>query len=313
MGELYQLFFPESGKSYIGITTKTAIWRYSIHKKMVTGKRNYPLYNAWRKYGDPSLSILAVLENDELAGTEIRAIRAFKTLAPNGYNLSLGGELAPSKHPLVAQKISKSLTGKKLSQATKDKIGAIHKGKTLSDKHKAAISKRHKGTHLSEERKRKLVEANKKRTYLKGWHHTAETCRIISESQRGKKRSPEAIENMRKAITGRHLSEEHKEKIRLAGIGRKFSPESIAKMKAYEFSDDHRASLSLSARGNKNGTGNCNSRPVLDTKTGEVFICAALAAKTRGIKRTTLHNWLNDISIPKNEAPDRYCYARSDS
>ena len=238
MGELYQLSFPESGKSYIGITTKTAKWRYKSHSGSINSG-NYPLYNAWKKYGKPELKVLARLENDDLYDTEIRAIAALNTRIPNGYNVSPGGECSPMLIPGIAEK--------------------------------------------------------------------------VAAKNRGKERSPGAIENMRKAITGRHLSEEHKEKIGLAGIGRKFSPESIAKMKAYEFSDGHRESLSLSARGNKNGTGNCNSRPVLDTKTGEVFICAALAAKTRGIKRTTLHNWLNDISIPKNEAPDRYCYLRSDS
>ena len=46
MGELYQLYFPESGKSYIGITTKTSKWRYGIHKKMVNGKKGeVPLSN----------------------------------------------------------------------------------------------------------------------------------------------------------------------------------------------------------------------------------------------------------------------------
>jgi len=311
MGELYQLYFPESGKSYIGITTKTSKWRYGIHKKMVNGK-NYPLYNAWRKYGAPDLRVLAVLEDEELAGNEIRAIRVLNTLVPNGYNLSLGGELAPSKNPLIAKKISISLTGKKLSQKTKDKIGAIHRGKTLSNGHRSAISKRHLGSHLSEEHKAKLAKSNRGKPHQRGWKHTAETCKKISEKLTGRRKSPEAIENMRKAITGRHLSEEHKKKIGLSGIGRKHSPESIAKMKAYKFSDGHRASLSLSALGNKNGTGNCNSRPVLDTTTGEVFVCAALVAKTRGIKRTTLHNWLNNISKPQNGESNRYCYARAE-
>ena len=95
MGELYKLSFP-NGKLYIGKSDTTAKERFARHRwtaaRPDTKKGNTALYHAWRKYGAPTLTVLAVIENDLLNETEKSAIASYETLAPFGYNLTLGGE-----------------------------------------------------------------------------------------------------------------------------------------------------------------------------------------------------------------------------
>jgi len=64
-----------------------------------------------------------------------------------------------------------------------------------------------KGHHHSDESKRKISEAGKRVVHTKEWNDK------MASSLRGKKKSPEAIENVRRALIGRHLSEEHKKKV----------------------------------------------------------------------------------------------------
>jgi len=233
MGELYQLFFPESGKSYIGITTETVLSRYARHRRSADSVK-WPIYRAWRKYGAPKLIILAILENDELAGAEIKAISIFNTLVPNGYNLSAGGELSPSKHPLVAQKISKALLGGTLSQETKDKISIAHKGKKLwTDEQKVAIGKRQEGKKRSPETIENMIKANvgkyvrseetkeKMRLANIGKKLTIETRRKMSETRKGKKQSPETIEKRRQKLIGKHRTIEARKRMSEAQKGRR--------------------------------------------------------------------------------------------
>ena len=64
-----------------------------------------------------------------------------------------------------------------------------------------------------------------------GWKASKETCNKISQSLKGKKKTPEQIEKHRMSMIGRKLSEEHKRKIGEGGKGKKMSPETIEKMK----------------------------------------------------------------------------------
>lgn len=109
MGEIYRLDFP-NGKSYIGLSAVTAAARFYGHKRRAEqGSTKGILYNAWRKYGEPTLVVLAIVENSELAATEIRAIAAFNTISPNGYNLSFGGDTSPVLNKEVRAKIKVSM------------------------------------------------------------------------------------------------------------------------------------------------------------------------------------------------------------
>ena len=111
MGELYKLDFT-NGKSYVGITTKTAKSRFDNHKRCANTGKGAALYNAWRKHGEPKLTVLAVLEDKELASAEQRAIAVYGTLVPSGYNMTSGGEVSPMLFSEIAAKVSASMLGK---------------------------------------------------------------------------------------------------------------------------------------------------------------------------------------------------------
>jgi group I intron endonuclease len=95
MGCLYKLTSP-SGKSYIGISNKTLEARWAKHVEHACGKRNAgALYAALRKYGIESFTRVVLAEADDwgaLCAMEIEAIKSHGTLAPGGYNLTVGGE-----------------------------------------------------------------------------------------------------------------------------------------------------------------------------------------------------------------------------
>ena len=115
---LYQLTF-SNGKAYIGQTVRNMNVRMAQHRTAANRGSNLPVHNAWRKYGEPSVSIL--LECDcveQLHQAEIDMIRDCGTLSPNGYNLGLGGETAPSKSPEVAAKIAAKATGRKIADTS---------------------------------------------------------------------------------------------------------------------------------------------------------------------------------------------------
>lgn len=181
MGELYRLSFP-TGKCYIGITVGTARDRYSAHRAAARKGVKTPVYGAWRKHGEPKLEVLAILENHCLGETEQRAIAAFKTMVPNGYNVSPGGDISPMKDPVVAAKVSAARLGMKMSEETKAKMSAAILGnkRLLGFRHseasRAKMSAARKGKKFDDpERSRKLSEA------LKG--------RVVSEETRARNKA----------------------------------------------------------------------------------------------------------------------------
>lgn len=204
MGELYKLDFA-SGKSYIGITEKTAAQRFKGHQTSFRLGATALVYRAWRKYGEPKLTVLAVLEDCELSPSEIRAIAIFKTISPHGYNLSEGGHLAPSKHPEVAAKISKSqlgnksFAGRKHSEETKAKMRA-------SNHHTSGML----GKKWSEEARAKIVAA------LTGQKRPTTTGDLNPAKREDVRKKISAGTKGNKGRAGQTLTEEHKKRISAA-------------------------------------------------------------------------------------------------
>jgi len=210
MGELYKLDFP-NGKSYIGITTKNAAERFKGHRRGARSQKKCALLaRAWAKYGEPTLITLAVLEEDDLPAAEIRAIKAYGTLHPGGYNMLEGGQISPMKDPEIAARVGRKLkgrkgsahmAGKKLSDETKAKMSESHKkyweGRTMSEEHKHALSKANKGRKMTESQKEILLLSHK------GKETSAETKEKISKALKGRGRSDEAKRNMSEAARNR--------------------------------------------------------------------------------------------------------------
>ena len=137
MGELYRLDF-SNGKSYVGITKTTAARRFAGHRTRSRAHKgnDAALYAAWQKHGEPKLVVLAVLEDGELLSAEMRAIAAYNTRAPNGYNMTAGGEVSPLTLPEIAAKLVGNQNAK----------GSRH---IRSDEYKAKLSAALKGNKNS--------------------------------------------------------------------------------------------------------------------------------------------------------------------
>lgn len=96
MGCLYLLESP-SGKKYIGITKALLSVRLTRHKKdsFKRGSSKTAIQRAILKYGIENFKVetLVIANNwDYLALLEQRAIKILNTKAPNGYNLTDGGD-----------------------------------------------------------------------------------------------------------------------------------------------------------------------------------------------------------------------------
>ena len=161
---------------------------------------------------------------EEMNSDEQYYIKLFKTLWPNGYNLTEGGEgFIPCEE--IRRKLSK-----------------VHKGRTPPNK----------GIPMSEEQKKKLSELLKGRTPPnKGKHHSDEARKKMSESHKGiqagekhpmfgKHHSEESKKKMsqnhydcsgeKNPMFGKHLSEESKKNISQKQKGKKLSEETRRKM-----------------------------------------------------------------------------------
>ena len=127
------------------------------------------------------------------------------------------GENNSAKKVGVGKKISKALTGRKLSKETKRKISESNKGKTISDETRKKISFANKGKKRSEEQKNKL----------KGRKFSEETRKKMSIAQKGKTISDEqkkkqsiAISGNKNPFWGKTHSEETKKKLSIINQGK---------------------------------------------------------------------------------------------
>lgn len=197
MAELYILTSP-NGKQYIGVTSKTAQWRFARHRSNALAGLTFcaALHCAMRKYGPENFSVKTLVVGDwnYVLGLEQMAISLYETMSPNGYNLREGGQfaamsqetkdkiskLAKERHendPEQGQKHSIRMLGRKHSPETiakmiqtrgtkewKAKARAAHLGKKFSEERKAKMRKAQQNREpISEESRQRMSEAAKKR------------------------------------------------------------------------------------------------------------------------------------------------------
>lgn len=99
--QIYKLDFP-SGKSYIGVERIGRCGsRYKDHALSAKNGKMTRLCTAWRKYGPPKQTILAIVEDAQALITEQRAVATFKTMSPKGYNMTPGGDFNPMNVPEI--------------------------------------------------------------------------------------------------------------------------------------------------------------------------------------------------------------------
>ena len=185
------------------MTTRTVRHRYCRHKASMRFGVDSLLYRAWRKHGDPEVTAEIEVSNDEIYSKEVSYIAEFGTLAPHGYNSTVGGEASPMLSPLVAAKVSAAKIGKPR--------GAIH----------------------SAEYKQRLREENLGKKWGKDFCEKVSAAKKGAPSAlRGRKRTPEQIENAARGNRGKKRSLEGRAAMSRAQTGKKQSAETCAKRKA---------------------------------------------------------------------------------
>lgn len=226
MGCLYALEFG-NGRRYIGVTVRTLSERIAQHRE-VSRKSERHLYRAWRKYGEPRVRELARGNGDYLFDMERRAIAAYKTQVPDGYNLTEGGEYSRSAHPVVRAKMSASrkrymtperraeisarvraFNAKKiaeqgyvfrLSGEAKEKIAASKRGKPLSAHTRAKVSAALAGRKLPDDVCAKMSASRRGKTIPEDVRKKISDSLKSSDVYRSRKK-PE-----RDSVSGRYLA-----------------------------------------------------------------------------------------------------------
>ena len=146
MGFLYKITSP-SGKSYIGITTGSVERRWQHHQSHTVCAA---LAAAIAKYGAKNMSVatMAEVEDDMLPELERKAIVAFGTKVPNGYNLTDGGDGTPGRKMSeeTKQKLRELALGRKHSAESNFKKGSGWRDKKRPE-HAAALTGRTRPDH----------------------------------------------------------------------------------------------------------------------------------------------------------------------
>lgn len=139
-------------KSYIG-QTKNFKARIRQH---INGKKCL-ISRAINKYGKNNFTfkILAIVEDHIIDETEIKAIKSYNTMTPNGYNVETGGNAC-----------------KKLNEETKLKLSQLAKGRpsknkgkrlNLSEEQRQQMRDRNTGKKATDETKKKISYTLKER------------------------------------------------------------------------------------------------------------------------------------------------------
>jgi hypothetical protein len=187
--------FP-NGKLYFGISNDPK-GRFRAHCKVSSGKYKISVYNAIRKYGaeNVKLEILVAGERSYIANLEIAAIAKYRTQDRRyGYNITNGGEVSPMSTKSVAEKVGRTLKGRKPSPQCIANSVRARKGKKASPETLLKLSLVHKGCPCKEETKAKISAA------LMGQPCSEEKKKSISAKLAGVKHTPERKANNKIAV-----------------------------------------------------------------------------------------------------------------
>jgi group I intron endonuclease len=141
--EVY-VFTSPSGKRYVGFTGRPRA-RWLQHVAAARSGSQLPFHRAIRQYGAGAMRRELLERMSTEAGAK-RAeqlwIRELGTLAPHGYNLTLGGEgtLGFRPGPEVRAKMSASHLGRPIDPATVSKSAASRRGAKRSAETRAKLS-----------------------------------------------------------------------------------------------------------------------------------------------------------------------------
>ena len=228
---IYKATNTKTGKIYIGKYERKFNIRKSQHKHNAFIKKiDTYLYKSMRKHGFDVFKweIIDTAETkDELNKKEIYWIKRLKSRAPNGYNMTNGGDGGTGfKHNEETRKqMSERQKNKWKNPDYRRRMVSINIGRKASPQTLKALSIAHK------KRWREPGYREKMSKVFSGTPHTEETKRKISEAKKGKKMSLEARQNMSRAGKGKILSPDHRKNLSKALKGRVILPETRKKLR----------------------------------------------------------------------------------
>ncbi len=170
---IYKITNKINGKIYIGQTIRPVDVRWRCHCQ-----KGNALFNAINKYGKENFTIEEIdraCSINELNEKEIFWIKELNCVAPNGYNLRLGGESGGRHSEETRKRISEASKGRVVSEDTRKKKSIMFSGEN-----NPAFGKNYnQGKECSPETRDKISKAHT------GMKRSEETCRKIGESKKG--------------------------------------------------------------------------------------------------------------------------------
>lgn len=224
MGYVYKLDFP-NGLSYVGVTTKTPAARLRQHKKEAAAGRGYAVHAAIREHGDPTLSVLAQVEDSELHAAEVKAIAEWGTLHPEGYNMTAGGVGGPICDASRNKRREVRLAEPGFAESMV-KLHEGNRGRSHTPESRENMARAQKGREITEEAKRKS------RASILARSDYPERCASLKAYSSTLVHSQETKERIRRSLLARPDHEAHAERLRTLRKGRVTSEETKAKQRA---------------------------------------------------------------------------------
>ena len=153
---VYRVTNTLNGMQYIGVS-KNPQKRFKAHYGTKTKAVSF-LKNAMRKYGFENFKLEVLLQSTQAYCYEVeqKAVTAFNTIEPNGYNICAGGRGA---FGIYGEK--NGMFGKKHSSETLEKMRLAQLGKKASTETKQKMSEIHKTVKRSPDCFAKLAETKR--------------------------------------------------------------------------------------------------------------------------------------------------------
>lgn len=263
MGFIYVLTSP-SGKSYVGQTARAVSVRVAQH--CGSSRACTAIRRAIDKYGIEAFKITSIeVPNEMLNKLEKHTIETMNTLAPNGYNLSTGGDSNYTLSEETRAKMREAKLGIRLSDETKMKIGLASRGHRHTQETKDKMRASHVGKPLTLQQMTRVVldspsmaaaarELGVTRQTVHGWvtrgivraegplhgardeesgagprerARSEETRAKISAAMKGHRHSQETKDKISATMKARRQSQETNDKTSASHIGKPLALEQI--------------------------------------------------------------------------------------
>lgn len=225
MGCVYIATNRINGKCYVGQTVNLKV-RKKCHRDAVVKGSMLAFHCAIRKYGFAAFDWERLYRGKDVKTLyywERYYIKMLKTKAPNGYNLTDGGEgsFGAVRSPATCAKIGDASRGRKLSLEWRTKIGDAQRG---MKKPSPSTETREKLRAANLGKKASLETRAKMSVSHKGLKCSIETCNKIGDVHRGLACSPETRAKIGNANRGEKHTADARAKMSASRMGVKRGP-----------------------------------------------------------------------------------------